>query len=133
MRARPQLEPAQAIRDRAAQGRFVYEELHPNAAASQARVISLLQARKAKFKSFWIANAVLVNADPETEKMLAALPEVESVYAEKTAILKDPKPQPAAPRAQAAASSTAAPTVEWNLTASHIPEVWAKFGTRGRE
>lgn len=128
LRSRPQLEAAPAITDYAARGQFVVDELHRNAAASQGPLISFLEQRNAKFETFWVANAIWVEADEETRKRIADLPDVESIDPDEPIVLNDP---------QVAVSSLPGPQatstleVEENVKRTRAPEVW-NLGAEGQ-
>jgi serine protease AprX len=122
LRSRPHLQAAPAISDYAARGQFVFDELRRNAAASQGPVISFLQQRSAKFQAFWIANTIWVEADDETRKLVAELPEVESIEPDQVIALDDP-PEIAS-SAQQATTDAAGLSVEQNVNRVHAPAVW---------
>jgi len=122
LRSRPRLQGAPAISDYAARGQFVVDELRRNAAASQGPVISFLQQRNAKFEAFWIANTIWVEAGDETRKLIAELPEVESIEPDQVIALDDPPETPSS--AQRPTTDIAGLTVEQNVSRLHAPEVW---------
>jgi serine protease AprX len=130
LRSRPQLQAAPSIRDFAARGQFVVDELQRNAAASQGPLISLLQQRNATYKAFWVANTVLVEADEETLKAIAELPEVESIEPDAPIALDDPPASGSALQAHPDASSDL--RIEWNVKRTRAPEVWDQFGDQGQ-
>lgn len=122
LRLRPQLQGAAAVRDHAARGQFVVDELRRTAAQSQGPVISFLEQRNVKFKPFWVANVIWVEADEETRKGLAGLPEVESIEPDQEIALDDAmKPMSATPMAAAPIGLL---RVEENVRRVHAPEVW---------
>jgi serine protease AprX len=121
LRSRPRLQGAPAISDYAARGQFVVDELRRNAAASQGPVISLLEQRNVKFEAFWIANTIWVEADDETRKLIAALPEVESIEPDQVIALDPPEIGSSAHQATTDASGL---TIEQNVSRVHAPEVW---------
>jgi subtilisin family serine protease len=129
LRSRPHLEAAPAIEDFAARGQFVVDELQRNAAASQGPLISLLQQRNAKFEPFWITNSVLVEADDETRKMIAGLPEVESIEPDEPIALNEPQ-NPVSNSAEPDVYSSGL-TVEWNVNRTRAPEVWDNYHAEG--
>src|SRR5215469_11425483 len=90
LRSKPHLEGAAAISGFGARGLFVVNELKRNAASSQGPVISFLEQRGVKYEAFWIANMIWVEGDDETRKLLAELPEVESIEPDATITLDDP-------------------------------------------
>jgi subtilisin family serine protease len=130
LRSRPQLEAASAIADYAARGQFVFDELHRNAAASQGPLISFLEQRNAKVRSFWIANTVWVEADEVTRKLVAGLPEVEAIVPDEPIVMDDP-PARISPRPKPQAVNETL-NIEWNVVRTRAPEVWTQFGGEGQ-
>jgi serine protease AprX len=128
LRSRPRLQGATAISDYAARGQFVVDELRRNAAASQGPVISILEQRNVKYQAFWIANSIWVEGDDETRKLLAELPEVESIEPDQQIVLDDPPPM--ASPAQQPITDASGLTIELNVSRVHAPEVW-DMGTDG--
>jgi bacillopeptidase F len=129
LRSKPHLEGAAAISGFGARGLFVVNELKRNAAASQGPVIAFLEQRGVKYQAFWIANMIWVEGDDETRKLLARLPEVESIEPDATITLDDPA-TPAAELPQATADDLD-PRGKMNVSRIHAPEVWDQ-GYRGQ-
>src|SRR5262245_49261195 len=105
-----------------AKANHVFRALTGTAARSQAGVRAVLDAHKAQYKSFWVANAIYVKGDRALVDSLASLPEVERIDASKSYPLIEPvqRTPDAAPNA-----------VEWGLTNIEAPRVWSEFGVRG--
>lgn len=111
---------AKANKDWKGKGQAVFNALTTTASSSQANLKSFLSTRAAKFKTFWITNAIKVTADQQTIDEIAKRSDVASVLPDKTYSL--PPLQP---------NSKSISAVEWNIENIHAPEVWAQFGARG--
>lgn len=122
LRSRADLRPAAVTRGWTQRGQAVVDHLQATARASQADILTLLRARGAAARPFWIANAVQVTGDRATLDALAARPEVAKILPDRTLAL--PAPRDRAP-AEAAAG------LEWNVTHIRAPEVWSTFDDRG--
>jgi len=105
-------------------GRYVYEQLTRSAQLTQARVQAELQRRGVSFQSFWIQNAIYVEAsDRATLQEVLSYPEIQAIRAPRQIVLHDPqRPLFAAITVQA---------VEENLTHIQAPQVW-NLGITGR-
>ena len=105
-------------------GRYVYEQLTRTAQLTQARVQAELQRRGVSFQSFWIQNAIYVEAsDQATLQEVLNYPEIQSIRAARQIFLHDPqRPLFTAATVQA---------VEDNLTRIQAPQVWS-IGITGR-
>lgn len=128
LRSRPHLEAAADIADFTARGQFVVDELQRNAAESQGPLIAFLQQRNLTFKPFWITNSIVVDADDETRRQIAAMPDVESIEPEREIALDDPE-----------TTATANPDVysagldvEWNVSRTNAPKVWDSRDIQGQ-
>jgi len=115
---RPDLSPAYSMNwvDR---GRFVAQSLQKTAAASQAAAISVLDANKTRYRSFWIDNVIAVTrSDRNTLNSLSSLPGVTRIIApRKLGIIE--------PEVRRAAVSSGVNAVESNITHVGAPTVWA--------
>ncbi|RKH09186.1 hypothetical protein D7V97_17365 [Corallococcus sp. CA053C] len=121
LRQKADLGPAYAIKDWAARGRFVTQQLQTVAQGSQKDLRNALNRRGLSYQSAWIINAIRVDADALTTKELARHPDVERV-------VRDVRFQIPKPRPGLAVHPTA---LEWNVSRIRAPEAWATFGTRG--
>ncbi|WP_211341545.1 S8 family serine peptidase [Myceligenerans xiligouense] len=123
---RADLAPAARIADWTERGQFVYDALTETAAASLATVVPDLEAAGVDYKSYPVANAVLVKDG--TEKLaldLAANQAVAEVHDTPDVGLVEPvRPEPTAPAARAAESE-----VEWGLDYINAPAAWEMGAT----
>ncbi|MDQ3930103.1 MAG: hypothetical protein M3328_13270, partial [Chloroflexota bacterium] len=121
------LTSAYAMKDQDARGWYVYNTLKETAARTQAPLRAALDAKGIKYKSHWVANALLVTGDRTLVNELAARSDVGAIEANKTMPLIEPI------RAQTNKSSAAdtaiapsgAVTIEWGVQNVRAPEVWA--------
>lgn len=81
LREQADLSPAAALRDKPAKGEFVMQALRATAARSQAPVLAWLDARGLSYRSYWIANAIHLEARAEDLRALAALEAVSLIHA----------------------------------------------------
>lgn len=112
------LRGADALREKTARGRYVYETATAFAARTQAPLRALLDARGATYRAYWIHNMLWVRGDRALVQSLATRPEVHHIYAN-TAHRAAPPPTPGMMTARAAT------TVEWNISLVNAPQVWA--------
>jgi subtilisin family serine protease len=122
------LSPAFAIQDWEERGRFVYERLQAVADRSQATLRGLLQRRGVAHRSFFIQNAIQVQADRALLQELARQPAVEKIVADSAYQLPELAPGEEKARVQSEAGVQA---VEWNIERINAPKVWSTFGVRG--
>ena len=117
------LRPAFKITDWEARGEFVVNRLQAVAMRSQAPLISLLDARKAKFKSFWIINAIEVTGGRFLHNEVAAQQEVMQIS------IDQPDGIPAS-----LSETEAMPinSVEWNIDRINAPQVWSTYSDTGQ-
>jgi subtilisin family serine protease len=117
------LAAAPAISDWTARGAYVVSQLQAKANASQRGLRAFLQDRGVKYRSFWIANAILVyGADAATANALAARADVSRILPRWTAHIIDGAP---------GVRITSPTTVEWNISNIGAPKVWQQFNDRG--
>ncbi|HWA73183.1 MAG TPA: S8 family serine peptidase [Polyangiaceae bacterium] len=121
MKQQATLTQARAAKGWSARGAAVQTELKKTASSGQAAVSTFLAARGAKVRSFWIVNALRVEADQATIDALRARSDVDQVL---------PDRQYSIPPI-AKSTAQAVQTVEWGLSSIHAPEAWATFGARG--
>lgn len=126
--AKADLAPAKRIADWTERGQFVYDALTKTADASLAKVSADLDAAGVKYKSYPIANAVLVHGGTEGLALdLAANQAVSELHTNPQAELVEPVQT--APDDQAARTAADGGTVEWGLEAIRAPEAWAMGAT----
>jgi hypothetical protein len=117
------LSPA-SLMDWQSRGRYVYEQLTRTAQLSQGRVQAELQRRGVTFQSYWIANAIYVEASDETVlQEVLNYPEIQSIRAPRQILLHDAQ-RPLFP-------AVTVQGVEDNLTHIRAPQVWS-MGITGR-
>lgn len=110
--------PMRAAGERVAEHRSrLIDHWRERAAQSQVAVRAELDAAGIAHRSFWIINALAVNADPVLQARLASLPQVRHVYADRSLRLSPPAPKSDTPRLPQA--------VEWGVERIRAPEVWA--------
>jgi subtilisin family serine protease len=114
------LSGAKEVRNHAARGEFVVEQLTRTAEASQAPLRELLRSRGVFFKPFWVVNAIQVVGDLALVKELATRPDVKLIFAEEEYPLPRPTTSSPLPRINA---------VEWGVDRVKAPQVWALGAT----
>ena len=133
--AKADLAPAKRIADWTERGQFVYDALTRTADASLAKVSADLDAAGVKYKSYPIANAVLVDGGTEDLALdLAANTAVSEIHTNPQAALVEPvqqefDDQPSRTAQGATKSAADGGTVEWGLDAIRAPEAWAMGAT----
>ena len=119
------LSKATEIKDRAARGRYVYDQLTRTATASQAGLLDALRSRGVEFEAFWITNAVLVR-DGDRQALDTARNEagVAAIRADRAYPLPDPVDagEPGDATIEA---------VEWGIANINADDVWSQFNARG--
>ena len=122
--AKPDLSGMADIDDWQARGRAVVAELQKTATESQADVIATLEARGARYQSFWIDNTVHVEGGSEQLALsVAADSEVTGVRAPEEAPMEKPE--------RATTRKAAVSGVEWGIADIHADQVWEQTGARG--
>lgn len=111
------LEGARLLPTKEEKGWYVYRQLTAAAERTQPPLRRFLQSRGASYRSYWIRNMVLVEADAGLLLALAGRPEVARLEALPRAYQDLPLAAPApAPTPNA---------VEWNIARVHADLVWA--------
>lgn len=103
-------------------GRYVYETLTRTADRTQGPLLAELKGLGVEHQPYWVANMVWVRGGAAALASLAARPDVAHVYANPTVHLDEPTQEawgeslvwPQAPAA-----------IEWNITKTNAPAVWA--------
>jgi subtilisin family serine protease len=117
------LSAASRIRGWRERGRYVYRRLTTTARKSQSEVVAELAAENVRYRSFWIANAILVRGgDRAMLRTLQAEPGVSRIAARWRA--RVPEFSPTSDRARTAA-------LEWNIGHIRADAVWELFDVRG--
>ncbi len=123
LREQADVSRAAAQPTRRARGEFVSRVLQGTARRSQAPVLAALAGFRVEFRPFWIANMIWVRGDLAVVKALAERPDVLRVSANPSVRLKTVPPD-------SVATPAAPDAVEWGITKTGAPSVWA-LGYRG--
>ncbi|MGW0929755.1 S8 family serine peptidase [Streptomyces sp. NPDC002644] len=113
---------ADRLTDKTARGAEVLRSKKETAEESQADVLAVARENGAEARSFWIINTVQVTAGEAVAEKIAALPEVESIRADRGIKLDEPEKGERENRVSG---------VEWNIDAVNAPDVWEGDGVRG--
>jgi hypothetical protein len=114
---------AREITDWAERGQAVMQTLRRAAVHSQAGVRSRLDGAHARYRAFWIANAIYVeNGSTDLVNSIAADPQVAQVRANHRYERPEPTPRQAEQIVDA---------VEWGIAAINADDAWGTFGSRG--
>ena len=121
------LSPAYAIADWTERGQFVLDVLRETAHRSQADLLSYLDTqvqvgRVTEYQSYYIINALLVEAGEDVLYEIAARPEVAALRAERVYPVPEPMPGVEEPTVDA---------VEWNIAQIRANDVWSDLGVSG--
>ncbi|MFG1607715.1 S8 family serine peptidase [Actinoplanes sp. NPDC049265] len=123
LRERADIGSAAKIADKKVQGATVFDRLTSTAKESQSGVVALLQAHKAKFKSYWISNALHVTGDRELLDALATRADVAKIEPVSTFKVIEPVAKRHADKGTQA--------TEWGLNSIKAPQVWSEYGVDG--
>lgn len=116
---RADLRAARQLRTKSEKAHFVYEQLLQTAARTQARTIRILRERHASINSFFLVNAIAVEAaDPALIQLLAEMPEVSGIGLDPWVHFQEPVVENSAAIAQRNG-------VEWGVERINAPLVWA--------
>ena len=120
---------AEQMRSWGNRGRFVVDELRSTAQQSQADARGLLEADGRRFTSYWITNAIHVEAgDYLLAQLLARDPAVQRIFAPVEYAAPEPVDQEGSgSRLGAQAESV----VEWGVGNIKADQVWQQYGVRG--
>jgi serine protease AprX len=121
------LSAADALPTKAAKGRFVYDTLYRHAERSQAGVRTLLDARSAEYRSFYLVNALWVRGDRALADALAVRPDVARVIGNPKVRVVQPVVD--GPLEESAGRTDAPLVLEEGVTFVRAPEVWATGAT----
>ena len=107
--------------DREAGGRLVFDALRREADAGQPAVRARLDALGARYRSYWIVNAIAVEGDRAVVDAMAARPDVLAIESDRAFRVDLERPE-----SEPAAFAPAAPAgVEWNISWVNADAVWA--------
>ncbi|WP_435870973.1 S8 family serine peptidase [Micromonospora musae] len=101
----------------------VHQQLTSTADRTQAGLRGVLTQRKARYTSYWIANALQVDGDKALLDLIAARPEVARIDPVRSYPLVEPE--------QAKVGTKAAAATEWGVASIEAPQVWDEFSDRG--
>jgi len=124
LKDRADLSRSTLLETRREKTRYVFDALRATAKRSQAPLADELTRRGISFRSYFVINALLVNADRALVEELSRRPEVKRIDANPTFNMLH---APVAVRP----ALDAANGVEWNVQATRAPEVWAQ-GFKGQ-
>lgn len=114
--------------DRVARRHAVVARLRERAERSQRRAIELLRRRLASgqvahYRSYWIANVLVIEGGLEAAVTLALLPEVMAIEPNRTIQLTLP---------EVGATSQSGPGIAWGVDKIDADRVWGELGITGR-
>src|SRR5262245_17558759 len=115
------LSEAEKMADPDAKAAYVYKQLVRTAESSQRELRATLEANGARFRPFWIANAIWVNGDSSLVNSIASRGAVLKIDASREYTIPEPSVSP----------DSHVNAVEWGLTNIQAPGVWSTFGVRG--
>ncbi len=118
LKDRADLSPAKKLPTKAARGHFVRDALWQTAQRSQAPLRDWLDAQGIRYRSYYIVNALLIHGDRRLVEELAGRPDVERIEG-------NPVIHNALPRPSTNLRADAPDGVEWGISRTHAPEVWA--------
>lgn len=119
------LSRASEMKTKVEKGRFVRDSLLSKAQATQGPIRQWLEQRSIEHRSFYIVNMLLVNADQETAKQLAARPDVARIEGNPT--IHNILPQPEETNTKSSSARPESPNaIESGINYSRAPEVWAQ-------
>jgi subtilisin family serine protease len=117
--------PAVTIGDYAQRRQFVYDALVRHAEGTQGDIRAVLDRLGISYTSYYLVNAIEVEAGPVLRLWLSARPDVDR-------ILHSPVLRPLYAPMPAARGSASAPSApQWNLTSIGADRVWREFDVRG--
>ena len=113
----PDLSPARRIHNKTQRGKWVYDTLRAAASKTQAPIKAELARMGLDYRSYWIANAILVRVDRNQLQRLLSIPYVQKVALDKPYRVIDPFP--AQPLAAEETNN-----IEWGVTRVKAPWAW---------
>ncbi|MFK3979507.1 S8 family serine peptidase [Micromonospora sp. NPDC050397] len=124
LRERAKLDGATKLTNADAKAVEVHRQLTGTAARTQAGLRAELDAKKATYTPYWIANALRVQGDKALVDSIAARPEVARIEPVKIYPLITPVRSKQTTKAGTAGA-------EWGLNNIEAPRVWSEYGDRG--
>ncbi len=120
---------AEQMRSWGNRGRFVVDELRSTAQQSQVDARQLLEADGAAFTSYWVTNAIHVEAgDHHLAQLLARDPAVQRIFPP----VKYAEPEPIDQKGTGGRlGAQAESVVEWGVGNIKADQVWQQYGVRG--
>ena len=115
---------AAALTTKLDKGKYVFDTLRAHADRTQSGLRSYLASKGVKFRAYYIANAIYVEAGRDVMSAIAARPEVERVnlnYRFKAIQTFVSAGQP----------DVTPNSVEWNIAQIRADQVWSQFGVTG--
>lgn len=117
LQAQANLSAADTLRTKVEKGRFVVNALREVANRTQEPIINLLRERGVSYQSFYIVNMIKITGNRALMEELARRDDVVSIDA-------NPHVRTALPQGSGSDIGHDTPTVEWNVTRVHAPQVW---------
>ncbi|RKR92051.1 subtilisin family serine protease [Micromonospora pisi] len=124
LKERAKLDAAAKLRDADTRSAEVHRQLTGTADRTQSGLRALLNTKRARYTSYWIANALRVEGDRALVEAIAARPEVARIDPVRTYEVVRPAPGNTTAKAGAAGA-------EWGIANIEAPRVWDEFGDRG--
>jgi serine protease AprX len=120
------LSGAELYPSKEARGRFVFETLFKKAESSQRQILQHLDENGITYRSFYVANAIMVKGGLSTAMDFAARPEVARIESNQPSLQQLPMPN-----LETLGNRFAPDFVEPNISQVRAPETWAA-GYRGQ-
>ena len=124
LRERADTSGADALTAKVDKGTYVFNTLRAHADRTQSGLRAYLASQGVKFRAYYIANAVYVEAGRDVMVAVAARPEVERVNLNYRFKAIDTQVSPGK-------SVTTPNSVEWNIRQIRADQVWSQFGVTG--
>ncbi|MCB0633615.1 MAG: S8 family serine peptidase, partial [Lewinella sp.] len=116
---KPDLSDLPAIHGKTAKGRAVFQRLQRLADSQQQEVRQILDRAAHPYRSFFVANAIYLEADRQLLQQLAGRPEVSRIQPNPWSKVLERQPN-------VPAMASARSPIDWGLEKIHVPEVWAQ-------
>lgn len=116
---------AMYLKSKEAKGQYVFETLTATADRSQKDIRTVLTARNASFKPYWITNMILVTGDKDLLLEMASRSDVKAIWHNQTHQIIDNT---------MLEKTYLAPTgrgIEWSVQQINADQVWNEFGVTG--
>lgn len=122
MKSKAALAQAAASKDWGTRGKGVYDALVATSSASQSSLHTYLVQKGVAHQSFWILNAMKVEADQALIDQIAQRSDVAQIVQDRRYAIPPQMP---------ATTTMHTSAVEWGVSNIHAPDVWSKYGARG--